>query len=69
MLDVIESDDSNCRCRAVAKREAVMATLATLVADIDCDSFKAAVAGTLHKGYERAAVYGDVLRVLYGLHT
>ncbi len=34
MSDIIESEDSDYRYRAVAKREAVMAALATLVATL-----------------------------------
>lgn len=67
MGELIESDDSDYRYRAVAKRDAVMAALATLVADIDYDNFKNEVAS--RQGYERAAVYGDVWEVLYGLQT
>ncbi len=65
MSDIIESEDSDYRYRAVAKREAVMAAMATLVADIDYDNFKSEVAS--RQGYRRAAVYGDVWDVLYGL--
>lgn len=65
MSDTVESDDSDYRYRAVAKREAVMAAMATLVADIDYDNFKSEVAS--RQGYRRAAVYGDVWDVLYGL--
>jgi hypothetical protein len=67
MSDIIESEDSDYRYRAVAKREAVMAALATLVADIDYDNFKSEVAS--RQGYRRAAVYGDVWQVLYGLQA
>lgn len=69
MSDIIESEDSDYRYRSVAKRETVMAALATLVADIDYDNFKAAVAAAPRQGYERAAVYGRVWQVLYGLQT
>ncbi|WP_054107374.1 hypothetical protein [Novosphingobium sp. AAP83] len=65
MGDIIASDDSDYRYRAVAKRESVMAALAKLTADIDYDNFKNEVAS--RQGYERAAVYGDVWDVLYGL--
>jgi hypothetical protein len=67
MSDIIESEDSDYRYRTVAKRETVMAALATLVADIDYDNFKNEVA--LRQGYRRAAVYGDVWQVLYGLQA
>jgi hypothetical protein len=67
MSDIIESEDSDYRYRAVAKREAVMAAMAALVADIQYDNFKNAVAS--RQGYERAAVYGDVWQVLYGLQS
>lgn len=61
---IIESEDSDYRYRAVAKREAA---LATLVADIDYDNFKNAVGAV--QGFDRASVYGDVWGVLYGLQS
>jgi hypothetical protein len=67
MSEIIESEDSDYRYRAVAKREAMMAVLATLVADIDYDNFKSEVAS--RQGYRRAAVYGDVWQVLDGLQA
>jgi hypothetical protein len=69
MSDIIESEDSDYRYRSVAKRETVMAALATLVADIQYDNFKAAVAAAPRQGYRRAAVYGDVWHVLYRLQN
>jgi hypothetical protein len=65
MGSMIESLDSDYRYRAVAKREAVMAAMAKLAADIDYDNFKNEVAA--RQGYERAAIYGDVWQVLYRL--
>jgi hypothetical protein len=53
MSDIIESEDSDYRYRAVAKRETVMAALATLVGGIDYDNFKAAVAAAPRQGYRR----------------
>lgn len=67
MSDIIESEDSDYRYRAVAKRETMMAVLATLVADIEYDNFKSEVAS--RQGYRRAAAYGDVWQVLYGLQA
>jgi hypothetical protein len=67
MSDFMESEGSDHRYRVVAKREAVIAALATPVADIDYDNFKAAVGAV--QGYDRASVYGDVWGVLYDLQS
>jgi hypothetical protein len=67
MSDIIESEDSDYRYRAVAKRETVMAALATLAGGIDYDNFKNEVAS--RQGYRRAVVYGDVWQVLYRLQS
>ena len=65
MGPIIESQDSDYRFRAVADRDAVMAAMAKLAADIDYDNFKNEVAA--RQGYDRAAIYGDVWQVLYRL--
>ena len=67
MSDIISSEDSDYKHRAVADREAVMAAMSKLTADIDYDNFKNEVGS--RQGYERAAVYGDVWHVLYRLQS
>ena len=65
MSDIIESEDSDYRYRAVADRKTVSEAMAKLAADIDYDNFKNEVAS--RQGYARASVYGDVWHVLYGM--
>ncbi|CAN1544623.1 hypothetical protein MCEMIH15_01904 [Caulobacteraceae bacterium] len=67
MSDIVTSENTDYRYRSVAKREAVMAAMSKLAADIDYDNFKNEVA--LRQGYQRAAIYNDVWEVLYGLQT
>ena len=67
MSTIISSEDSDYRYRSVADREAVMAAMSMLTADIDYDNFKNKVASL--QGYERAALYGDVWSILYRLQT
>ena len=69
MSDIISSEDSDYKHRAVAGREAVMTAISMLTGDIDYDNFKDKVARSDHQGYERAAVYGDVWHVLYRLQS
>jgi len=67
MSEVIASEDSDYRYRATADREAVMAAMFKLTADIDYDNFKNEVAS--RQGYARAAIYGEVWEVLYKLQS
>ena len=69
MSDIISSEDSDYRYRAVAEREAVKAAMSMLTAEIQYDNFKDEVARSEGQGYERAAVYGDVWHVLYRLQS
>ena len=69
MSDIISSEDSDYKHRAVADREAVMAAMSMLTAEIQYDNFKSEVARSEGQGYERAAVYGDVWSILYRLQT
>jgi hypothetical protein len=67
MSDIISSEDSDYKHRAVADRQAVMAAMSMLTKDIGYDNFKNEVCS--QQGYERAAVYGDVWHVLYRLQS
>jgi hypothetical protein len=67
MSEIIASEDSDYRYRATADREAVMAAMSKLTADIDYDNFKNEVASL--QGYARAAIYGEVWEVLYKLQS
>ena len=67
MSDIISSEDSDYRHRAVADREAVMTAMAQLAADVRYDNFKDEVASL--QGYTRAAIYGRVWHDLYRLQT
>lgn len=69
MSDIITSEDSDYRHRAVADREAVMAAISMLTAEIQYDNFKSEVARSEGQGYKRAAVYADVWDVLYKLQS
>jgi hypothetical protein len=69
MSDIISSEDSDYRYRSVADREAVMAAMSTLTAEIQYDNFKSEVARSEGQGYKRAALYGDVWSILYRLQT
>ena len=69
MSDIISSEDSDYKHRAVADREAVMAAMAQLAADIRYDNFKDEVARSEGQGYTRAALYGEVWQVLYRLQS
>ncbi|OYU01906.1 MAG: hypothetical protein CFE36_09045 [Sphingomonadaceae bacterium PASS1] len=69
MSDIISSEDSDYRYRSVADREAVMAAMAQLAADVRYDNFKDEVARSESQGYKRAALYGDVWSILYRLQT
>jgi hypothetical protein len=67
MSDIVESNDSDYKFRVVAKRGAVEAAMAALIADIGYSNFKSEVAATV--GYARAAVYSDVWHDLYRLQN
>lgn len=67
MGQIIESEDSDYRFRAVAPRQAVSAAMAKLAADIDYDNFKNEVAS--RQGHARAAIYSHVWHDLYGLQA
>lgn len=67
MSDIVSSEDSDYKHRAVADREAVMAAMAQLAADIRYDNFKDEVASL--QGYKRTAIYGRVWHDLFRLQT
>jgi hypothetical protein len=67
MSDIISSKDSDYKHRAVADRQAVMAAMSMLTAEIQYDNFKDEVASL--QGYTRAAIYGRVWHDLYRLQT
>jgi len=67
MGEILESERSDYRFRAVAPREAVSEAMAKLVAGIDYGNFKDAVAQ--RQGYGRAEVYGHVWGQLYRLQS
>lgn len=67
MSEIIASEDSDYRYRATTDREAVMAAMSNLTADIDYDNFKNEAAS--RQGYARAAIYGEVWEVLYKLQS
>ena len=69
MSDIISSEDSDYKHRAVAGREAVMAAMSMLTAEIQYDNFKSEVARSDDQGYARAALYGEVWQVLYRLQS
>ncbi len=69
MSDIISSEDSDYKHRAVADREAVIAAMSLLTAEIQYDNFKDEVARSEHQGYARAALYGEVWQVLYRLQS
>ena len=69
MSDIISSEDSDYKYRTVADREAVMAAMSMLTAEIQYDNFKSEVARSEGQGYKRAAVYADVWHVLYRLQS
>ncbi len=67
MSDIIESDDSDYRYRAVANRGAVSSAMAKLAADIDYENFKSEI--YKRQGSTRAAIYSDVWHDLYRLQN
>ena len=64
-LEPFEDPEADYRHRAVVSRAEWVAALAQLVADLDYDNFKNAVAE--RQGAERAAIYGVVWRELLRL--
>lgn len=58
MGNIIESDDSDYRFRAIAAKDDFAAAAAAMVRDIDYDNFKSVVAE--RQGQERADVYSGV---------
>jgi len=69
MSEIMASESNDYKFRVVAEREAVMAAMSKLAADIDYDNFKSEVARSEGQGYARAALYGEVWQVLYGLQS
>lgn len=67
MSEIVESDHSDYRYRTFAARESVSLAIANLSADIDYCNFKSEISDT--QGYARAALYGEVWQVLYGLQS
>jgi hypothetical protein len=62
-----DSEDTDYRYRATARRSEVGQALARMVATLNYANFKSEVA--MRQGIERAHVYHDVWDVLHGLQT
>lgn len=67
MSDIITSEDSDYKFRAVAEREAVKTAMTQMATEIQYDNFKDEV--SCLQGYDRAALYGEVWHVLYRLQS